>query len=619
MEDLQAELELANIEMVGVSSKKEAFVDSGILETVSEVLRKNTGDELVKTALTTAILIAYNQTQKIKEKIHEKHLLKTLTETLGKRKDLRTSAIKAILSVVRQRDKKRPGDADRLDIDLVLSDIGTDSTVTVTHVYEILLCVHNALTSAQIKKLEKRMEASLSSTDYDEKKNALLLFSLLVPRISTKNTETLETFFRRANDRNALIRILAAECIGKIYAKETLKFGKKCECCVVATLRETLNSFSRLEKEVKTKTLSIVLDFLKDSPWFQNAAVQWEMTDSLIRILKDYQEKMNESEIIVKTIKCIEAVTRWKEDARQKIFETKTTQTLNRLLAAKNTEIVEETCRVVKTLSRSGREIRSRFAEANFLPALLGLLGTGTEETKCLVCEIVANAVVSQSSPMRDTIEKHIPDLAGLADSENTELQYRALFCIKNLLYENEDGEKEKILKELTYKRLLAFTEKNTQHRIVLEALSIVRNALGGSKKLTRKVLGGIGETRLHEILDRWINVCDELAEECLYIISNVSIELLEARKAFAGKKSVQKAVLSGLRGETCEKRTPALWLVGNMAHGENETRGEIARIFTDCRVKEALEDLRRTETDVDAKERIKEALALFTPGTPAD
>ncbi|PVV04248.1 hypothetical protein BB560_001263 [Smittium megazygosporum] len=205
-------------------------------------------------------------------------------------------------------------------------------------------------------------------------------------------------------------------------------------------------------------------------------------------------------------------------------------------------------CLLARYLSRSARIIHTKMSESQILPLILDLLDDYSEEVRIMASSILPNILLDYSPMRQIAIDKGIiSKLVFMLEESSIEIRKNVLWSIKNLLSMSTSSIKQKVMRELTYMRLLSFL--NDSNDIIKEqAVNILRNLVCSSVEDITETVNSFGRYALESLLVSLLKSENEtILLHTLYTITNICIGTEDHKNMIIFNDEIMKSILAFL------------------------------------------------------------------------
>ncbi|KAJ1653418.1 hypothetical protein IWQ61_006448 [Dispira simplex] len=275
-------------------------------------------------------------------------------------------------------------------------------------------------------------------------------------------------------------------------------------------------------------------------------------------------------------------------------------------------------CQCIRSLSRSVKLLRTQLLEASVGEPLYRLVDDPYLAVQLSAMDALCN-VVLDFSPLRQTmLDLGIIDrFVGLTLHANWDVQIRAVWILKNLLFKAEWSTAEQVMAGLTYEGLARLVL--SQHvDIERQALGLLRNLAAFSPKGNDHILRGFGKERFLELLSATLDPAyPNLLTEALYVCVNFSSGHAGHKTWMLQQPSLMNSLVASLKSTNPVILQATLWWVLNLITVDSESyhtpaEGDSASIELDDKAW----DREREERNPFALDSSQESHDIHTPGT---
>jgi hypothetical protein len=203
-------------------------------------------------------------------------------------------------------------------------------------------------------------------------------------------------------------------------------------------------------------------------------------------------------------------------------------------------------------------------------------------------------------------------------ESMDSTLRVNAITALKNLSFRSDITVKETILKELTYESLFELLNDD-EVEVQRHAMNIVRNLFYGPlpPQFVTRILGnGVLLNTIQTKLTQQYDVGVVL--HSVFVLCNLAGLGTEEQKRSIMSAPILQTIFSLFTHENKEVRSAAVWLIINLTWDildENDTEEkkllweQRMKILQEYQCKEKLEQVIRVDTELDVRERAKQAI----------
>ncbi|KAJ1960496.1 hypothetical protein IWQ62_004210 [Dispira parvispora] len=275
-------------------------------------------------------------------------------------------------------------------------------------------------------------------------------------------------------------------------------------------------------------------------------------------------------------------------------------------------------CQCIRSLSRSVKLLRTQLLEASVGEPLYRLVDDPYLAVQLSAMDALCN-VVLDFSPLRQTVlDLGIVDrFTELALHANWDVQIRAVWVLKNLLFKAVWSTAEKVMAGLTYDGLARLVL--SQHiDIERQALGLLRNLAAFSPKGNGHILHGFGKERFLELLSATLDPAyPDLLEEALYVCVNFSSGHPGHKTWMLQQPSLMNSLVTNLKSTNPKILQAALWWVANLITVDSENHdgpaeGDKASVESEDKGL----DSARNERNPFILDHSQESHDVHTPGT---
>jgi len=217
-------------------------------------------------------------------------------------------------------------------------------------------------------------------------------------------------------------------------------------------------------------------------------------------------------------------------------------------------------CRVVQSLSRSLKQLRTSLLDESVAAPLIALLSDSSTDVKINASAAVCNLVLAFSACRSESLSHGgINKLAQLTRSPRVELRCNAIWSLRNLVYNAEEDVKREVLEEVgkaTWEALLT----DTHEEIQVQTMILLRNMVcKGCTLLLDSPYLDCKQILLNKLAVN--NV--EMRRQCLYVICHICAE--DKHRLFGMDPALLEHVSYGLTHEDENMRMVAVLCLINL------------------------------------------------------
>lgn len=178
-------------------------------------------------------------------------------------------------------------------------------------------------------------------------------------------------------------------------------------------------------------------------------------------------------------------------------------------------------CRCIAAFARAERTTKAALIAAHAHVNLFRLLGDAYVKVVKKALGAICNLVLETQKDIMQCGEW--TKLVDFTQSKNLELKRRAIFALKNLVYQVDADIKRQVMAKLTFARLFSFLD-DTEHRIQEQAIGMIRNLIHKSKDMLQEVMDKKWNDKLLTVIIETIKgLNSELKAQAVYLLCNVA------------------------------------------------------------------------------------------------
>ena len=179
-------------------------------------------------------------------------------------------------------------------------------------------------------------------------------------------------------------------------------------------------------------------------------------------------------------------------------------------------------CLCIGSFSRADKTAKQPLITEHVQSVLCKLLGDKYMEVIENALRALCNLVLECQKEVIQSTDC-IKLLVDLSQSKHFGLKQRAIFALKNLLYQVTTDIKKSVITKLSYNKLFEFLN-DKEHLIQGLALAIIRNLIYNSKDYVQELLAEGGNNKfLNVIIDKTNAINNEVKTEAIYVICNIA------------------------------------------------------------------------------------------------
>lgn len=264
---------------------------------------------------------------------------------------------------------------------------------------------------------------------------------------------------------------------------------------------------------------------------------------------------------------------------------------LSRTIAILKTSLVDSGVgeEVVETLRR---EVARRADEGGELPAEFDVTAEEELGDRAWTVEVAATAticnLVTDFSPLRAKLVMSggVELLVSLTSSSYEPLALNALWALKNLTYHASETLKADVVRALSWRRLAELISPRTPPQLRTQALHLLQNVVDqASKAELSRTLDALGSGVADDVaeddapsgLDSIVSALSaddlELRKPALYILSNLALGNERVRNVLTGRVEVLEGISDALGSKVDALRVPALRTLRHLLESNSTSR----------------------------------------------
>eukprot|EP00826_Nyctotherus_ovalis_P065794 TRINITY_DN9684_c0_g1_i5.p1 TRINITY_DN9684_c0_g1~~TRINITY_DN9684_c0_g1_i5.p1 ORF type:complete len:398 (+),score=100.83 TRINITY_DN9684_c0_g1_i5:963-2156(+) len=253
-------------------------------------------------------------------------------------------------------------------------------------------------------------------------------------------------------------------------------------------------------------------------------------------------EPKQEDRLTQCALKAFAALAASNEEIKSSAFELQHYKKILKLVNNVEPRIRAAACHCIGALVRVEKFPMRHFVSEGIVKAMQNLL-----YDKYLDVEIEAMGVLCS---MAIELQKEICEASScvkriidLMQSKYKDLRYRAIFLLKNLLFESPIEYRKQLLSMVTIERLMElFDDESTE--IQAQAICAVRNITQDSENWASELFGKVGlEKMIQKVSEKLNSAIPEVALQALYLLSSMALAGDKCRSLIASSSLVQQCV----------------------------------------------------------------------------
>lgn len=394
-------------------------------------------------------------------------------------------------------------------------------------------------------------------------------------------------------------------------------------------LARVIENNEALQKSISTETdaISKLADFFKEDPNAGSMSNGGSSSSSSVTSMGSngtgtdavsffykisLQDKINQAKLKESALLALAAICSKREENRKQVVDAQLVPKLVLSLEHSEVNVRAAACQLARSLSRSVKNLRSSLVDAGAAKPLFKLLSDSSVSVQIAASATICN-IVLDFSPMKKIVLEQgaVPQLVSLTLSQDHELKLNSIWALKNLLYQADSSDKDKVIDALGWD-VLGMLLNDPHPDIQEQSLTLVRNLVYGYQEDIEKVMQGFGNNLL-SILEAKLNFSNptKVIIQALYIICNIGTGNEKHKTVLMQNSAIIQSLLASLNHSDANVRVGAVWCVINLAWSEEP--GAADRIQTlrtlgfESRLKSIMED-----PELDVRDRVKTALEQF-------
>ncbi|KAJ1909888.1 hypothetical protein IWQ60_010936 [Tieghemiomyces parasiticus] len=241
-----------------------------------------------------------------------------------------------------------------------------------------------------------------------------------------------------------------------------------------------------------------------------------------------------------------------------------------RALAHAHPQVRLAACQCLRSLSRSPKLLRTHLMDAHVGEALYELTADSHLAVRLGAMDALCNVVLDFTSLRQLIMDRGgIERFARLTDGPNWDVQVRAVWFLKNALFNASRATAARIMAVLTYDRLGRLAASG---HVDLErhTLGLMRNLIMTSPFAADELLVGLELDRFGRLLAATLDLTyPALVEEALYVLANLAAAAPRHRYWIIRQPSLMRGIADALLHTSHHVVVPAVWCITNLFLGE--------------------------------------------------
>eukprot|EP00826_Nyctotherus_ovalis_P054071 TRINITY_DN7061_c0_g2_i1.p1 TRINITY_DN7061_c0_g2~~TRINITY_DN7061_c0_g2_i1.p1 ORF type:complete len:355 (+),score=61.80 TRINITY_DN7061_c0_g2_i1:1804-2868(+) len=211
-------------------------------------------------------------------------------------------------------------------------------------------------------------------------------------------------------------------------------------------------------------------------------------------------------------------------------------------------------CRCIAAFARAEKTTKAALIAAHVHISLFRLLGDAYMKVVKKALGAICNLVLETQKDIMQCGEW--TRLVDFTQSKNLELKRRAIFALKNLVYQVDGDIKRQVMAKLTFARLFSFLD-DAEHLIQEQAIGMIRNLIHKSKDMLQEVMDKKWNDKLLTVIIETIKgLNNNLKAQAVYLLCNIASGSEKYRKMVMDLKVLNpvKDLLVNLLGTVLEQ-----------------------------------------------------------------
>ncbi|XP_004345485.1 hypothetical protein CAOG_05895 [Capsaspora owczarzaki ATCC 30864] len=635
-------------EIIGSLSKKTAYAQLAAIPLLVELLDATQNDELKLQVVATLGSLAHDSNARVAA-IVQAGGIAALTRVQAQSSSRLLEALMRTLKIIVASDESAAGEwfsQHQQFVNRVAEMIGPSSSgLDAVYLFSRLHTSGGQLTDATLDKLAPLLQQSASLEPTIEAFAALLrsTSALIARRILALSPLSSNSNFAALaknllKHKSSTVRLHACSCLISLYKANVLPLQELgANEVLMPALVKLLGDAS---SKVRILAPQLIARLVDDHEELQKLAIDPDVINKLAVYLKDETNESNDTSAIgmqspsiaaymqlhaptqelkaQASLRCsallaLAALCSKREENRKAIADARVLPKLVELLEYRDESVRIAACQLARSLSRSVKHLRSSLVDAGVAKPLLKLLSDPSTVVQTAASATICN-IVLDFSPMKKMVLESggVAKLVELSFKDDHDLRLNCVWALKNILYQAELQDKNKVLSELGWSKLYRLLN-DTHEDIREQALTLVRNLVHGALEDIGRVMAEFGEPLLEHLQKVFQEEANApvLVQQALYVVCNIATGSEAHKTTLIQNPLIMTSLVEALSHADPGVRVAAVWCVINLAWAEETGASDRVARLRELHVDRLLLAMSE-DYDLDVRDRVKTALEQF-------
>lgn len=247
-----------------------------------------------------------------------------------------------------------------------------------------------------------------------------------------------------------------------------------------------------------------------------------DIIDSEDPLIFSDHELTLENKLIYYSLCGLAAITSFNEDFRKRIIEHNYHKNIMEMLKNNEPKIRSAACLCITSLARAEKSTKSALVFEGISQILYKLLFDKYLEVQQNAASALCNVALEFQKQVCENADC-IKRLVELSQSKHTMLRYKAVFALKNLVFQTPTDIKKLIIGKLSYPKLFELFD-DEEPTVQEQAICIMRNVMHKSKEFINEILDKAGtEPFIRKLESKLIGLNPNLVSQTIYLICNIA------------------------------------------------------------------------------------------------
>ncbi|KAI8892511.1 armadillo-type protein [Globomyces pollinis-pini] len=447
--------------------------------------------------------------------------------------------------------------------------------------------------------------------------------------------------FRMLQDKRASMRLGASTCLSHLYNSGSLTseyssmVSHQLLPAIIRLFDDTSVISSQLGMHISTiqeRAIDLFAFLIYDNTKLQSVAMEGDAITRLAKILEFtlQQDSTIETPLQISTIEnhvvdpttektresvllALASVTSMTEECRKQVIDLKLLPHIVQFLESKSKKLRIAACQCAKSLSRSVKHLRTSLMDVGIALPLYNLLFDPDLEVQTVASATLCNIVLDFSPMKKIIIERQgVKQLVALIKSPHSELRLNAAWALKNMLYQTDLDTKKGVMTHLSFSYLNILLE-DPDLAIQTQALSLLRNLACAKIQDIEYVFEGMGSANLMNIIENKLtnpSSSSQILLQSVYIAVNIAIGSIHHKNALMERQNILRILYNMTDHDIDEIRIASLWCFINLTWPDDIGSEDRVKVFKSMNLESRLNDLMKSDINVDVRERSRTALS---------